>query len=187
MTSTTLKGLGLPADLDFGPAHASDNPQTFGEPAIFPGGISYGTVQFVDGKFTTNGAKTTIEVVNVLLGSGNDRLDVQGTIDPDVPVKLTGTLVVTATGTGIDVTRQPAQLLDWKSLGFLVGQPIHITGFGETWTVTGFGDANTLDTIDNTIMHLSGPAPTAAEVVDEAPDIVRPRRLPAALHTCSGG
>ena len=31
--------------------------QTFGEPAIFPGGISFGTVQFVDGHFETNGAK----------------------------------------------------------------------------------------------------------------------------------
>ena len=70
MTSTTLSGFGLPGDLDFGPAYSSGNPQTFGEPAIFPGGVGYGSVQFVDGKFSTNGAKSTIEVVNVLLGAG---------------------------------------------------------------------------------------------------------------------
>ena len=94
MTSTTLSGLGLPKDLDFGPVYSSGNPQTFGEPAIFPGGIGYGTVQFVDGTFTTNGAKSTIEVVNLMLGIGNDSLDIQGTIDPDVPVKLTGTIEI---------------------------------------------------------------------------------------------
>ena len=85
MTSTTLSGFGLAKDLDFGPTYSSGNPQTFGEPAIFPGGIGFGTVQFVDGKFDTNGAKSTIEVVNFLGGIGNDRIDVQGTIDPDDP------------------------------------------------------------------------------------------------------
>ena len=37
MTSTTLSGLGLPKDLDFGPVYSSGNPQTFGEPADLPG------------------------------------------------------------------------------------------------------------------------------------------------------
>ena len=35
-------------------------------------------------------ARVTIEVINLFLGSGNDRLDVQGTLQPDVPVKLDG-------------------------------------------------------------------------------------------------
>src|SRR6185436_13495244 len=139
MTSTTLSGLGLPKDLDFGPTYSSGNPQTFGEPAIFPGGIGFGTVQFVDGKFDTNGAKSTIEVVNLLLGSGNDAVDVQGTIDPDVPVKMTGTVLVSPVTTphapknhtGIDLTRPLP--FDWKAQGFLVGQPVHISGFNETW------------------------------------------------------
>ena len=62
---------------------SSGNPQTFGEPAIFPGGISFGTVQFVDGTVRRRTARSrTIEVVNLLLGVGNDRLDVQGTLDP---------------------------------------------------------------------------------------------------------
>ena len=131
MTSTTLSGLGLPKDLDFGPTYSSGNPQTFGEPAIFPGGIGYGTVQFVDGTFTTNGAKSTIEVVNLMLGIGNDSLDIQGTIDPDVPVKLTGTIIIDADAStgigGIDLTRP--EPFDWKAQGFLVGQPVEITGF----------------------------------------------------------
>src|SRR5262249_14382094 len=155
MTSTTLSGLGLPKDLDFGPVFNTGNPQTFGEPAIFPGGISYGTVQFVDGKFTTNGAKTTLEVVNVLLGSGNDGLDIQGTIDPDVPVKMTGSVIITPTATGIDLTRP--QPFDWKAQGFLVGQTVHISGFAQTWTVASFTDDDPLDTIDNTRMHLTAP------------------------------
>jgi len=68
MTSTTIKGLNMADDLNFGPTYSSGNPQTFGEPAIFPGGISFGGVQFVDGKFQTDGGKSTIEVVNVMLG-----------------------------------------------------------------------------------------------------------------------
>ena len=163
MTSTTIKGLGLAKDLDFGPTYSSGNPQTFGEPAIFPGGISFGTVQFVDGQFQTDGGKSTIEVVNLLLGQGNDSFDVQGTLDPDIAVKLIGTIIITPTGTGIDLTRSLP--FDWKSQGFLVGQPVHLSGFpGLTWTVAGFGDENAFDTTDNTVMHLTGPVPTAGQL-----------------------
>jgi hypothetical protein len=160
MTSTTLQGLGLAKDLDFGPTYGSGNPQTFGEPAIFPGGISFGTVQFVDGKFQTNGGKSTIEVVNLMLGQGNDTFEVLGTLDPDVAVKLIGTVniaaitPVPATFNAIVKLTRP-QPFDWKSQGFLVGQPLHITGFSETFTVAGFGDDFTGDTIDNTIMYLT--------------------------------
>ena len=69
MTSTTLTGFGMSKGLDFGTG------TEFGEPATFPGGISFGTIAFVNGQFTTDGAKSTIEVLNVLLGQGNDRLD----------------------------------------------------------------------------------------------------------------
>jgi len=162
-TSTTLSGLGLPKDLDFGPSYSSGNPQTFGEPAIFPGGIGYGSIQFVDGKFDTNGAKSTVEVVNLLLGTGNDNLDIQGTLDPDVPVKLTGTIVITPTANGIDLTRPLP--FDWKAQGFLVGQPVHISGFvDQTWTVLGFSDDDLTDTQDNTRLHLSGPILTPAQI-----------------------
>ncbi len=163
MTSTTLSGLGLPDDLDFGPSYSSGNPQTFGEPQIFPGGISYGTVQFVDGTFTSDGAKSTIEVLNLMLGIGNDALDIQGTLDPDDAVKLTGTIDISPTATGIDLTRPKP--FDWKAQGFLVGQPVEITGFGGlVWTVTGFSDDDLTDTTDNTRMHLSGPVLTAGQI-----------------------
>ena len=159
MTSTTLSGLGLPKDLDFGPVYSSGNPQTFGEPAIFPGGIGYGTVQFVDGTFTTNGAKSTIEVVNLMLGIGNDSLDIQGTIDPDVPVKLTGTIEIELVTAGTAVTKAKIDLtrpqpFDWKAQGFLVGQPVKITGIPGEWVVIGFSDDDLTDTTDNTRMHL---------------------------------
>ena len=84
MTSTSLSGFGMAKELNFGLA-TSTNGQTFGEPAIFPAGITFGTVAFVDGKFQTNGAKTSIEVVNVLL-AGQRQADDLGTIDPDIAV-----------------------------------------------------------------------------------------------------
>ncbi len=211
MTSTTLSGLGLPKDLDFGPTYSSGNPQTFGEPAIFPGGIGYGTVQFVDGTFTTNGAKSTIEVVNLMLGIGNDALDVQGTIDPDVPVKLTGTIIIEVISTGdhpaglpldtdglshdeqgpdhagIDLTRP--QPFDWKAQGFLVGQPVEITGFpGVTWIVVGFSDDDLTDTTDNTRMHLvqTAGAPVTQVTIDAAP-YETTKQLDNLSTTLSGG
>ena len=135
MTSTTIRGLGLAEDLDFGPTYSSGNPQTFGEPAIFPGGISFGTVAFVDGKFQTDGGKSSIEVLNLLLGQGNDRFEVLGTLDPDVAVKLIGTIILdgaspacTGFPTAVLKLTRP-QPFDWKSQGFLVGQPFHISGF----------------------------------------------------------
>jgi Ca2+-binding RTX toxin-like protein len=161
MTSTTLSGLGLPDDLDFGPTYSSGNPQTFGEPAIFPGGIGFGSVMFVDGTFQTNGSKSSIEVVNFLGGSGNDRLDVQGTIDPDDAVKLIGSVIVTPSAGGVDVTR--SQPFDWKAQGFLVGQPVHVSGLVGTWIVVGFSDSFDGDTVSNTVMHLSGTVVAGAQ------------------------
>lgn len=170
MTSTHLTGLGLPGDLDFGPNFSTGNAQTFGEPVIFPGGIGYGSVQFVDGTYSVNGAVSTIEVVNLLLGIGNDHLDIQGTLDPDVPVKLTGTVIITATTDGIDLTRPKP--FDWKAQGFLVGQPVQIAGYPDhEWIVVGFSDDDLTDTVDNTRMHLaylSGPVLTQAQI-DAAP------------------
>ncbi|HET9436020.1 MAG TPA: Calx-beta domain-containing protein [Candidatus Limnocylindrales bacterium] len=169
MTSTAIKGLGMADDLDFGPTYSSGNAQTFGEPAVFPGGISFGTVQFVDGAFQTDGAKSTVEVVNVLLGQGNDIFQVLGTLDPDVAVKLIGSIILTprAAGTlgagdpgGLDLSR--SQPFDWKAQGFLVGQIVQISGLTQTWKVRAFSDAFDGDTTDNTVMHLelvSGVAP----------------------------
>ena len=167
MNSTSLKGLGMAKDLDFGAAYGGAEGQTFGEPQVFPGGISYGTVQFVDGEFVTNGAKSTIEIFNLMLGYGNDRLDIQGTLQPDDAVKLTGTVVLAASAGQFGSTHRlsrPAPF-DWKAQGFLVGQPVTISGLTGTWKVVGFGDDDPMDTTDNTVMYLlqlSGPAAGAS-------------------------
>jgi Ca2+-binding RTX toxin-like protein len=158
LTSTNLEGFGMAKDLDFGGLFSSGNPQTFGEPPVFPGGISFGSVQFVDGKFQTDGAKTTIEVLNLMLGEGNDNLDIQGTLDPDVPVRLTGTILIANTADGIELTRSAP--FDWKAQGFLVGQIVEIedesgTNLG-SWTVKEFDDYDLGDTTDNTVMRLTG-------------------------------
>ena len=145
------------------------------------GGVvaSSGTVAFVDGKFQTNGAKTSIEVVNLLLGQGNDSLQILGTIDPDIAVKLTGSMIITgrAVGTrgpsdlgGIDLTR--ATPFDWRSQGYVVGQPIHITGFPSgSWVVSGFSDSDLADTTDNTVMHLTGTILSSAAIAAAPMDL----------------
>ena len=77
LTATALQGLGMAGDLDFG------GPTAFGEPTVFPGGISFGVIDIdADGNWVTDASTTTIEVLNVLLGSGNDRLLVQSTLVP---------------------------------------------------------------------------------------------------------
>ena len=83
-------------------------------------------------------------------------------------MKLTGTVNIIPVAGGIDLTRP--QPFDWKSQGFVVGQPVTISGFSETFTITGFGDDNPLDTVVNTIMHLNG-TPTAAELAAAPPDV----------------
>ena len=81
-------------DLDFG---RRSTVAAFGEPAIFPGGISFGSdLASSTASSPTDGGKSTIEVVNVLLGEGNDKLDVQGTLDPDAArSQLTNTFAIT--------------------------------------------------------------------------------------------
>ena len=156
MTSTTLSGLGLPKDLDFGPVYSSGNPQTFGEPAIFPGGIGYGTVQFVDGTFTTNGAKSTIEVVNLMLGIGNDGLDIQGTIDPDVPVKLTGTVIIDRRRLRQGDRSHPtaSRSTGRRKASSSASRSRSPASPASSGSVIGFSDDDLTDTTDNTRMHL---------------------------------
>ncbi len=51
---------------------------------------------------------------------------------------------------------------DWKAQGFLVGLPVHISGFGgQVWEVVGFSDDFDGDTTDNTVMHLKLVVPAA--------------------------
>ena len=135
MTSTTLTGFGMSKNLQFGGGTA------FGEPATFPGGISFGTIAFVNGQFTTDGAKSTIEVLNVLLGQGNDKLTITGTLDPApetyTPVTFTGPLSIAPTGGGgswFNLTRATGS---WITAGFIVGQQVLVSDVAGTFRVVG--------------------------------------------------
>ena len=72
MTSTAITGLNMTADLDL--RSLCSGPCPFGEPGFYPGGVSYGTISLDStGHFQTDGNASTIEVLNLFLGSGNDR------------------------------------------------------------------------------------------------------------------
>ncbi|HYC45994.1 MAG TPA: hypothetical protein VED01_10995 [Burkholderiales bacterium] len=167
MTQTTLRGLGMAEDLDFGPSLDPNNPQHFGEPTIFPGGVSFGSVAVVDGQFATDGAKSSIEVVNFLGGSGNDDLLIEGTLDPDVAVKGTGTFEAAAPGADprfdadTDVVLSKAAW-DWRAQGFLPGQKVTVFDYAGntkgavlgTFEVVAISDDDPLDTFNNTELQL---------------------------------
>ncbi len=124
MTSTTVSGFGMANDLEF----TGSNP--FGEPLSFPGGISFGTISFDGTNYGTDAAKTTIEVLNILLGSGNDTLDIQGTLDPAQAVSAVGRFSYGST----TITRTGP--VSWRDLGFLPGQTLTISGVTESWTIS---------------------------------------------------
>ncbi len=76
LTATNLNGFGMSSDL------VNSSP-AFGEPASYPGGISFGTIS-VDGSgnYNTNATLSTLEVLNILFGSGTDGLTISGTLNP---------------------------------------------------------------------------------------------------------
>ena len=64
LTATNLSGFGMAPSLDFGTAG-------LGEAQVFPGGITFG---HADGR-------STVEVLNLMLGEGNDNLTITGTLN----------------------------------------------------------------------------------------------------------
>jgi hypothetical protein len=163
MTATTLSGFGMAQDLDFSARLEPLHPQTFGEPAVFPGGISFGTVSYVNGQFQTDGSQSTIEVVNFLGGEGNDNLTITGTLNPtatpDPQVQHIGSVTIashvpahaadyTATITRSDAAR-------WADNGFQVGQLVRIAGDSGAWRLGGFDGTGR-------VMQLRGSALPAA-------------------------
>ncbi len=56
---------------------------TFGEPAVFPSGISFGSIT-VDGQgnVLTNVSLSSVQVLNLMMGQGNDHLTVSGSLVP---------------------------------------------------------------------------------------------------------
>jgi Ca2+-binding RTX toxin-like protein len=156
MTETTLRGFGMADDLDF----SAVTGDTFGEPSIFPGGISFGKVNFGSSGFSTDSGESTIEVVNLMLGEGNDVLDIEGTLNPAPFVSAQNEFVFTPDGGGDGGIIVRAGF-DWKAQGFLAGQTVEIEGQAGLWTITAIDDAVTpagQDPNDNSILVLSGPA-----------------------------
>ena len=150
LTATTLSGLNMSGPLDFTPLLPVGGTMPFGEPSVFPGGISYGTIVFdpATKKFLPTGSTTTIEVLNVLLGEGNDRLTISGTMVPGADHNPDGTLGSVAVHGGITtvhgggnarlevrgtftvsgdtITRTDG--VSWASAGFAVGQQVTVNG-----------------------------------------------------------
>ncbi|HEX6131212.1 MAG TPA: hypothetical protein VF044_05745 [Actinomycetota bacterium] len=108
---------------------------------------------------------------------------------------MTGTIVIEqrAPGTlgpddpgGIDLIRPLP--FDWKAQGFLVGQPVEISGYpGLEWTVVAFSDDDLTDTQDFTRMHLSGPVLTPAQIADPAYTAFSSVDVAATLAGAPGG
>ncbi|MDX8463783.1 hypothetical protein, partial [Mesorhizobium humile] len=179
MDQTTLRGFGMANDLIFkglsGPLYgeaAAGSTQI-----VVPGGISFGKVNYGSSSVGTDGNQSTIEVFNLMLGQGNDRLDIGGTLDPAPFVSAQNVFEYNNVGHDPDY---PANVtirkdgFDWKAQGFLPGQTVTIEGVAGSWTVISVEDAFYLDgngqkvpngsggflrdPNDNSILVLSGPA-----------------------------
>ncbi|MGE4427667.1 MAG: hypothetical protein AB7G37_14550, partial [Solirubrobacteraceae bacterium] len=146
MYATGLSGFGMGGDLRF-------TRTAFGEPTTFAGGISWGRYAVdADGNPLRNAGLTTVDVVNLMLGQGNDRLVVAGTPTPGPDVELDGTTGVPSAHGGLTVihgggaaklesvcttscgfattantiTRRDG--LSWASLQFSVGHELLVNG-----------------------------------------------------------
>ena len=111
LTGTQLTGFDLAAGLHF-------DRTSFGESSDFAGGITYG-------KQGSNGApdQTNIEVFNLLMGSGNDTLDITSTLNTSA---LQGGLTTIHGGGNLDVQAPVAGAYT----GTIAGDRITVTGGG---------------------------------------------------------
>ena len=147
LTATAISGLGMAGPLTLGSGGM------FGEPETVAGGISYGVVRVdpLTGVISTDSSTTTIEVLNLLLGKGNDRLTVTSTMVPGIDASTGvvanhggittvhggGNSLLAVKGTfdlaGSSVTRTDG--VSWASAGFAPGQLVTISGVAGTFTV----------------------------------------------------
>ena len=79
LAQTGLTGFGTAGPLTF-------TSVDFGEPTTVPGGISFGGVRFTGGAFVTDPHLTTLEVVNLMLGTGDDLLTITGSATPGIDI-----------------------------------------------------------------------------------------------------
>src|SRR5207249_1861388 len=167
MTSTAITGLNMTDDLDFTKSFPVGFKFPFGEPGKYPGGVSYGTITLdANGNFKTDGNTSTIEIVNLLLGQGNDTFTIKSTLVPGAelanngtmrvashgglttvhgggnsPLQVAGTFDITAGATAA-ITRTDG--VDWRTAGFAAGQQIMVmetvgaSVVARSFTIVGF-------------------------------------------------
>ncbi|WP_201742286.1 hypothetical protein [Mangrovicoccus ximenensis] len=152
LTETTLSGFGMGPDLVFpfvqGPLFGEGAEDQGPVTLTYPGGISFGKVNFGSSGVSNDAQVSTIEVVNLMLGVGNDYLEVEGTLNPAPFVQAQNAFEaiegwsdpdyefligdvdddgLPAAGLNEDlqgklvITREG---FDWKAQGFLVGQDV---------------------------------------------------------------
>src|SRR5712692_8730116 len=104
VNSTSVTGFGMGPGLDFtghkGYVPGDPTRPTFGEPAKFPGGISFGsiTIDPATGNFLTNASLSTVQVLNLMAGQGNDHVTVTGSLVPGLYANPDGSLTTTVNG-----------------------------------------------------------------------------------------
>src|SRR5262249_57171334 len=77
LSATSVTGLGMPTGVLNFTSLLHGKPAPFGEPGVYPYGISYGSITVdAKGNIETNAGVTSIQVLNILLGSGNDNFTV---------------------------------------------------------------------------------------------------------------
>ncbi|MCA1841353.1 MAG: hypothetical protein LC723_13695, partial [Actinobacteria bacterium] len=187
LTSTALTGLNMGPALDFSfllctnPADKTTCKHPFSEPGVYPGGISYGSISLdSNGTFIIDGTLSTVEVVNIMMGAGNDHLNIQSTLQPGGDFNpITGMrgelahhggiTAVHAGGNALQkvkgnfetaagqITRKDG--LAWTKYGFAIGQQVTLPN-GSSYTVTGFAPAGIYGTGD-TMLIAGGPALSA--------------------------
>ncbi|MBD2412394.1 hypothetical protein FACHB389_10860 [Nostoc calcicola FACHB-389] len=114
LTATNLSGFNMAGDLTFSGTTA------FGEPNVFKGGITYGD--------PTTG-KSTFEIFNLLLGSGNDNLTIESTLS----TTATHGGITTVHGGGNRYLTNPttgAFILDGNGQKIVGGDKITVNGGG---------------------------------------------------------
>jgi hypothetical protein len=145
LSSTALTGFGMGPGLDFtghkGYVPGDPRHPTFGEPAKFPGGISFGsiTIDPATGNFLTNASLSTVQVLNLMMGQGNDHLAVTGSLVPGVYANPDGSTTTTVNGLAVPNTFIHGGLTQVQGGGaaFLAvnNGTFDIVGGATTWTI----------------------------------------------------
>jgi hypothetical protein len=145
----SVRGFGLPDGVNFNLAAP-----IFGETGAFADGIGYGKLSFIGGVRVAAGDVSSVEVVNLLLGQGDDVVDTLDTLRNESAIVATAGFVFTSAAGGGSIARAG---FDFAAAGFRPGQTLTIGGVTGSWTIVSIGDAGA-DPNDNSILNLSGPA-----------------------------